>query len=91
MTIPDQPILFTMSIKSANWDRLKQSNDAVFGALIGEAREAGLKSRGVYRREAKPDDVLFVSEWRSQEAFEVGWEESTPNPQSIQNLRFFRC
>ena len=67
-----------MSIKSANWDRLKQSNYAVFGASIGEAREAWLKSRRVCRREAKPGDVLFVSEWRSQEAFEVGWEESTP-------------
>ena len=68
MTTQDQPILFTMRIKSANWDRLKQANDEVFGALIDEAREAGLISSKVYRSETDPNDVLFVSEWRSHEA-----------------------
>ena len=64
----DQPILFTMRIKTADWDKLKQANDEVFGGLIDEARQAGLISSKVYRSEANPNDVLFVSEWRSHDS-----------------------
>lgn len=39
----------------------------MFGGLIEKARVAGLLSLKVYRSEADPNDVLFVSEWRSQE------------------------
>ena len=63
----DQKILFTMRIKAARWESLKRANDEVFGELIDEAREAGLISSKVYRSEADPNDVLFVSEWRSHE------------------------
>ena len=64
----DQPILFTMRIKTADWDKLKRANDEVFGGLIDEARQAGLISSKVYRSEANPNDVLFVSEWRSHDS-----------------------
>ncbi len=36
-----QPIRFTMRIKTANWDNLKRANDELFGALIERAQEAG--------------------------------------------------
>jgi heme-degrading monooxygenase HmoA len=62
-----QPILFTMRIKTANWDNLKRANDELFGALIERAREAGLISSKVYRSEEDPSEVLFVSEWRSHD------------------------
>ena len=63
----DQRILFTMRVKTAQWENLKRANDEVFGKLIDEAREAGLISSKVYQSEEDPNDVLFVSEWRSHE------------------------
>ena len=63
----EQGILFTMRIKTARWENLKRANDEVFGELLDRAREAGLLSSKVYRSEEDPNDVLFVSEWRSHE------------------------
>ena len=63
----DLPILFTMRIKTARWENLKRANDEVFGELLKKAQEAGLISSKVYRSEADPNDVLFISEWRSHE------------------------
>jgi heme-degrading monooxygenase HmoA len=48
----------------------------MFGALIDKARAAGLLSSKVYRSEADPDDVLFVSEWRSHEDLHKFGEEN---------------
>ena len=64
----DRQILFTMRIKTANWDRLKKANDEVFGGLLDKAREAGLISSKVYRSEADPSEVLFVMQWSSHDA-----------------------
>ena len=71
----EQPIFFTMRIKTANWEKLRRANDEVFGELLDKAREAGLISSKVYRNEEDPSDVLFVSEWRSHEAMHKFGEE----------------
>ena len=56
-----------MRVATAKWENLKKANDEVFGGLIEKARAAGILSSKVYPSEADPNDVLFVSEWRSQE------------------------
>ena len=63
----DDSILFTMRIKTDNWENMKRANDQVFGELLEKAMESGLVSSKVYRSEADPSEVLFVSEWRSHE------------------------
>ena len=75
MTQQGQPIMFTMRIKSAQWDKLKRANDEVFGGVIDHARENGLISSKVYRSEQDPSDVLFVSEWRSHDDLHKFGEE----------------
>ena len=71
----DGSILFTMRIKTDNWERMKSANDQVFGDLVEKAKESGLISSKVYRSEGDPSDVLFVSEWRSHEDMHKFGEE----------------
>ena len=71
----DESILYTMRIKTAKWEALKAANDNVLGAMIDDAKTAGMISNRVYRNETDPSDVLFVTEWASHDAMHKFGEE----------------
>ena len=63
----EQPVLLTIRIKTAKWENLKRAHDTVFGEAIYSDPESGLISAKVYRSNSDSNDVMFVSEWQSEE------------------------
>ena len=55
----DQPILFTMRIKTAQWENLKRANDEVFGELLDDSE----------RRDSIHQYSLF--KWRKAESLNI--------------------
>ena len=61
-----QAAALTMRIKTERWESLKRAHDIVFGEALYLDKESGLLSAKVYRNSSDANDLLFVSEWRSE-------------------------
>ena len=63
----DQPVLFTMRIKTARWESIKRAHDIVFGEAVYVNHDSGLLYSRIYRNDADSNEVMLVSEWQSHE------------------------
>ena len=65
-------VLITMRVKVKNFEGTKKAAHL----FVKNAKNAGCYSAKVYRSEKDPNDILWLMEWESHEAFNKSGEES---------------
>ena len=65
-------VLITMRVKVHNFEGTKKAADL----FVKNAKKAGCHSAKVYRSEKDPNDVLWLMEWESHEAFNKSGDET---------------
>ena len=65
-------VLVTMRVKVNDFEGTKKAAEL----FVKKAKNAGCRSAKVYRSEKDPNDVLWLMEWDSHEAFNKSGDES---------------
>ena len=65
-------VLITMRVKVHDFEGTKKAADL----FVKNAKKAGCRSARVYRSEKDPNDVLWLMEWDSHDAFNKSGDET---------------